>query len=464
MRKILVVDDEQSIFESLRMVLEKDYELLWASNAKEAIKLFHEHIPRLVLLDIIMPGIDGIEILTTIREIDRSVPIIMLTATKMVKTAVEAMKKGATDYLTKPFDIEELRIIIARSLASQALEQEVKQLRSEVEKRYSFHNLVGKSPEMRRIYVQIEQIANTKGTVLITGESGTGKELVARAIHYSSPRKDKPFVAINCAAIPETLIESELFGHEKGAFTNALYRKLGQFEHADGGTLFMDEIGDLSMATQAKILRVLQEREFTRLGGVRSIKVDVRILAATNRSLEELMAERSFREDLYYRINVVPIMLPPLRKRSEDIPLLVQHILMKKSEEMGKGLKISRQGLEILMGYNWPGNVRELENVIEQAITLSNNDEIEPKDFPHQIRDQVKTGMLKGETLSRKMSLDKAVSEFEREVILDALKKTGFVQTHAAGLLGITRRMLRYKVDSLGIRISEKDETTGKEE
>ena len=464
MRKILVVDDEQSIFESLRMVLEKDYELLWASNAKEAIKLFHEHIPRLVLLDIIMPGIDGIEILTTIREIDRSVPIIMLTATKMVKTAVEAMKKGATDYLTKPFDIEELRIIIARSLASQALEQEVKKLRSEVEKRYSFHNLVGKSPEMRRIYVQIEQIANTKGTVLITGESGTGKELVARAIHYSSPRKDKPFVAINCAAIPETLIESELFGHEKGAFTNALYRKLGQFEHADGGTLFMDEIGDLSMATQAKILRVLQEREFTRLGGVRSIKVDVRILAATNRSLEELMAERSFREDLYYRINVVPIMLPPLRKRSEDIPLLVQHILMKKSEEMGKGLKISRQGLEILMGYNWPGNVRELENVIEQAITLSNNDEIEPKDFPHQIRDQVKTGMLKGETLSRKMSLDKAVSEFEREVILDALKKTGFVQTHAAGLLGITRRMLRYKVDSLGIRISEKDETTGKEE
>ncbi len=456
MSKILIVDDEVGVYESLRMILKKDYDLSWAANAKEAMRLFQEHNPRLILLDIIMPGVDGIEILTAIRESNKSVPIIMLTATKMVKTAVDAMKKGATDYVIKPFDIEELRLIIARALANEALEQEVRYLRSEVEKRYNFHNLIGKSRPMRVIYVQIEQIANAKSTVLITGESGTGKELVARAIHYNSHRKEKPFVPINCAAIPESLIESELFGHEKGAFTNAFSRRIGQFERAHEGTLFLDEIGDLSMATQAKILRVLQEREFTRIGGTYALKVDVRIIAATNKNLEDLMKKGKFREDLYYRINVVFIHLPLLRERREDIPLLVRHFLKKKAGEIeGKIKGISREAVEFLIKYDWPGNIRELENVIEQTVALSNTSQIEARDLPSHIKDQIMTDSLREETLAKKISLDKAVMEFEKEVILDALKKTQYVQTHAANLLGITRRKLRYKMDSFGIKLSD---------
>jgi DNA-binding NtrC family response regulator len=456
MNKILIVDDEVSIYESLKMVLGKENELLWASNAKQAMKLFHEQQPRLILLDIILPGIDGIEILGTIREYDKSVPIIMLTATKMVKTAVDAMKRGATDYIIKPFDVEELRLIIARVIANEALEQEVRYLRSEVEKRYSFHNLIGKSHKMREIYVQIEQISGTKSTVLITGESGTGKELVARAIHYNSPRKEKTFVPINCAAIPESLIESELFGYEKGAFTNALNRRIGKFERAHKGTLFLDEIGDLSTATQAKILRVLQEKEFVRIGGVQPLKVDVRIIAATNKNLEVLMEKEIFRNDLYYRINVVSIHLPPLRDRREDIPLLVLHLLKKKLEEKEDNIRgISREAIEFLMKYSWPGNVRELENVIEQIVALSMPGQIEAKDLPSYIKDQVMAASLKEETLLRRISLEKAVMEFEKEIILDALKKTHYIQTHAANLLGITRRMLRYKMDSFGIKPSE---------
>jgi DNA-binding NtrC family response regulator len=454
--KILIVDDEVSIYESLRMVLGKEYELLWASNAKEAMKLFHEQQPRLILLDIIIPGVDGIEILATLREYDKSVPIIMLTATKMVKTAVDAMKRGASDYIIKPFDVEELRLIIARALANEALEQEVRYLRSEVEKRYSFHNLIGKSRKMREIYVQIKQIADTKSTVLITGESGTGKELVARAIHYNSPQKEKPFVPINCAAIPESLIESELFGHEKGAFTNALYRRIGQFERAHKGTLFLDEIGDLSTATQAKILRVLQEKEFTRIGGAEPLKVEVRIISATNKDLEDLMAKGNFREDLYYRIHVVSIHLPPLRERREDIPLLVLHLLKKKAEEdEGKIRGISREAIEVLIKYSWPGNIRELENVLEQTFALSTPNQIEARDLPYYIKDQILADSLKEETLSKRISLEKAVMVFEKEIILDALKKTQYVQTHAANLLGITRRMLRYKMDSFGIKPSD---------
>jgi len=456
MNKILVVDDEVSIYESLRMALGKEHDLLWAANAKEAMRLFHEQNPKLVLLDIIMPVINGMEILTAIREADKSIPVIMLTATRMVKTAVEAMKKGATDYLTKPFDVEELRLIITRTLANQALEQEVRYLRSQVEKRYNFHNLIGKSRQMRSIYFEIEHIANTKTTVLITGESGTGKELVARAVHYNSPRKEKPFVAINCAAIPETLIESELFGHEKGAFTNALHRRLGKFELAHEGTLFLDEIADLSLATQSKILRVLQEKEFTRIGGTSTLKVDVRVIAATNKNLEPLMKQGLFREDLYYRVNVVSIHLPPLRERREDIPLLVRHFLTAKTDEEGRKPKeISREAMELLIKYDWHGNVRELENVIEQIIALSNSDQIEPQDLPSHIKDQIRAGSLREETLAQRISLEKAVMEFEKEIILDALKKTHYVQTRAAALLGITRRMLKYKMDTLGIALSE---------
>ena len=452
MKRILIVDDEISIFQSIRMVLEKDYELFWAGNAKEAMKHFLDQSPDLVLLDIIMPGVDGIEVLTAIRDMNKSVPVLILTATKMVKTAVEAMKRGATDYLTKPFDIDEIQLIISRALANHALEEEVRYLRSQVEKRYSFHNLIGKSPLMREIYSKIEHLAGTKSTVLITGESGTGKELVSKAIHYNSIRREKPFVAINCAAIPETLIESELFGYEKGAFTNAVQRRVGQIELANGGTLFLDEIGDLSLPTQAKILRILQEKELARVGGSQTIPVDVRIISATNKSLEELMKKGLFREDLYYRINVVPIYLPPLRTRAEDIPLLVQFFLMKRADEDGgEPREVKKEALDLLMKYRWPGNVRELENVIDQTLTMSRGDTVELNDLPAHISDQIRFNSLKEQTLDQKISLDKAVMEFEREIILDALKRSRYIQTRAAKLLGISRRVLRYKIDSLGI-------------
>src|SRR5439155_23438122 len=289
-------------------------------DAHEGLDQFRREPPNLILLDVILPDSDGLTLLQTIRAEDPHIPVIMLTAMKTVKTAVDAMKMGAADYVTKPFDLEELRLIVAKALAAEDLEREVRRLRAQVVSRYAFHNLIGKSPSMQEIYSKIEQIADARTTVLITGESGTGKELVARALHYNSSRRDRPFIALNCAAIPETLIESELFGHEKGSFTDALARRAGQFELAHGGTLFLDEIGDLSLSTQAKLLRVLQEREFTRIGGSHPIRVDVRFIAATNKNVVELLRRKLFREDLYYRINVISLYLPPLRDRRETFP------------------------------------------------------------------------------------------------------------------------------------------------
>ena len=313
-KRVLLVDDEPRVRASLKAVLEPTYDILEAAEAAEGLQLFKRESPDLVLLDVILPGTDGLAVLQAMRTENRAVPVIMLTGTKSVKTAVDAMKMGAVDYLSKPFDVEELQIVIERALGKQELEQEVRQLRAQVVQRYAFHNLIGKSPSMQEIYAKIEQVADSRTTVLVTGESGTGKELVAKAIHYNSARRERPFIALNCAALPETLIESELFGHEKGSFTDATARRVGQFELAHTGTLFLDEIGDLSPATQAKLLRVLQEREFTRVGGVQSIKVDVRIVAATNKNLDELVRKGLFREDLYYRINVIALYLPPLAR------------------------------------------------------------------------------------------------------------------------------------------------------
>jgi DNA-binding NtrC family response regulator len=452
MKRILIVDDELSVRESLKLILQDQYKILMANDAKEALVLFERETPHLVLLDIILPEMDGITVLKRIREMDATVPVIMLTATRMVKTAVEAMKLGATDYLSKPFEIEELKLIIEKAITAKDLEQEVKYLRSEITRRYSFKNIIGKSREMQEVYAKIEQIADTRTTVLITGESGTGKELVARALHYNSTRKDKPFIAINCAALPETLIESELFGHERGAFTDAQVRKVGQFELADNGTLFLDEVADLSLATQAKLLRVLQEKEFTRVGGTRTIRVDVRLITATNKNLDQALKQGSLREDLYYRINVVPIHLPPLRERKEDLPLLVNHFLTKKAEEEGHPSKqISSEAMTLMMNYDWPGNVRELQNIIEQMVTLCPNSTILSEDLPDHFRKQLKSMTLKEQALSGKISFERAVAEFERDIILEALKKTRFVQTHAADLLGISRRILKYKMDLLGI-------------
>ena len=452
MKRILIVDDEVSVRESLRFILKDQYKILLAETAREALTLFEREGPHLILLDIILPEMDGIAVLKRIRELDTTIPIIMLTATRTVKTAVEAMKLGATDYLSKPFDIEELKLIIEKAITTKDLEQEVKFLRSEITRRYSFKSIIGKSRKMQEVYAKIEQIADTRTSVLITGESGTGKELVARALHFNSSRKEKPFITINCAALPESLIESELFGHERGAFTDAQARKMGQFELADNGTLLMDEVADLSHATQAKLLRVLQEKEFTRVGGTRMIRVDVRVITATNKNLHEALKQGNFREDLYYRINVVPIHLPPLRDRKEDLPLLINHFLTKKAEEEGHPPKeISPEAVGLMMNYDWPGNVRELQNIIEQVVTLCSNSVIHSEDLPDFFRKQIKSTTLKEQALSGKISFEHAVTEFERDIIIEALKKTRYIQTHAADLLGISRRILKYKMDLFGI-------------
>jgi DNA-binding NtrC family response regulator len=452
-KRVLLIDDDPRVRASLKMVLEPIYDILQAGDAQEGLDVFRKDEPNLILLDVILPGTDGLAVLQTLRMESKMTPVIMLTGTKSVKTAVDAMKFGAADYLSKPFDVDELRIIIDRVLNSSELEREVKQLRAQVVQRYAFHNLIGKSQVMQEIYSKIEQVADSRTTVLITGESGTGKELVAKALHYNSSRRERPFIALNCAALPETLIESELFGHEKGSFTDATARRVGQFELANTGTLFLDEIGDLSPITQAKLLRVIQEREFTRIGGVQPIKVDVRIVTATNKNLDDLVRKSQFREDLYYRINVIALVLPPLRERGEDIPLLAKHFLEKRlDEERRPRIEFGKEALELLTRYSWPGNVRELENFVEQAFIWSQNaTQITPEHLPTLIKNDSRSTSLRDDTLAGRMSLEKAVMEFEREIILDALKRTNYVQTHAANLLGISRRMLKYRMDTLSI-------------
>jgi len=451
-RSVLIVDDEVGTRESIKMILKLDYEVLLAKNAEEAFLQIKEHSPDVILLDIILPDIDGLRVLEKIKAGDPDAIVIMITATKTVKTAVEAMKLGAYDYVTKPFDIDELRLIISRSLSTQALEKEVKYLRKEIGKSYGPGNIIAKSKVMESIFTVVRQIADSKSTVLIMGESGTGKELVSRAIHYGSNRKNFPFVTINCAAIPETLIESELFGHERGAFTNAIEKKLGRFEIAHRGTLFLDEIGELSLSTQAKILRFLEEKEFNRVGGSKTIKVDVRLITATNRDLKQLLKKGAFREDLYYRINVVPIVIPPLRERKEDIPMLLDHFMKKFNTENNKKVKgVSKEALELMMNYEWPGNVRELENLIERVIALTANEYIQPNELPFPVINIPKINGLKDSVLDGKVPFLEAEEEFERGIILDALKRANFIQSHAADILGISRRILKYKMDKLGI-------------
>jgi two-component system response regulator AtoC len=456
LRTILIIDDDMSIRESLRVSLKDRFGLQMASGGEEGLKLLTAGEVDLVLLDLTMPQMNGIEVLKQIRLLKPLLPVIMLTGTSMVKAAVEAMKAGATDYLTKPFDPEELILVIENVLSKSSLEIEVQRLHKEIDNLYNFEHLVGISQVMNEIYEKIELLADTKTTVLITGESGTGKELVARALHYNSSRKDKPFVAINCAAIPETLIESELFGHERGAFTDAQGKRIGQFEAAHEGTLFLDEIGDLSLTTQAKILRVIQEREFMRVGGSQTIKSDVRLITATNKNLEEAVKKGEFRSDLYYRINVVPLYLPSLRERKEDIALLVKHFLRKKANEEKKPVKeMAPEALSLLIQYDWPGNVRELENVISRIFTLSPGITIAATDVPVQYRSQSKFSAGKQAPESDNVDFEKTVREFEKDLIFKALKKNHYVQTRAAQTLGISRRMLAYKLQILGISIDQ---------
>ncbi|MBI4208435.1 MAG: sigma-54-dependent Fis family transcriptional regulator [Deltaproteobacteria bacterium] len=456
MPKVLIVDDDPSVREFLKITLKPDYTLLEASQAREAIELFRQERPDLVLLDILLPEISGMECLKQFVQERPDAKVIMITAVDRVKVAVEAMQLGAFDYIPKPFDVETLRLVVDRAIHSRQMEQEIHLLRSEVDQKYQFQNIIGKSPQMQEIFRVIEQVADKDSTVLILGESGTGKELVARAIHEMSSRNDKNFVGLNCAAIPEHLIESELFGHEKGAFTDAFERKMGQFEAANNGTLFLDEIGDLSLSTQVKILRVLQEKEFHRVGGTTPIKVDVRLIAATNKDLEEAIRQGKFREDLYFRINVVPITISPLRQRREDIPILANHYaeLLSKREN-GKVRTLSQKAMEVLMSYDWPGNVRELQNVLERTLGLVDRDVIYPDDLPPEIREAYRFVKRKESVLEGEVTMGEAEKEFERELILNALRKSKGIQTKAAQMLGVSRRILKYKMDKYSINYKD---------
>ncbi len=455
MKTILIVDDEKN----MRWALEKGlrqagYRTLSAPDGPEGLDLAASEAPDLVLLDLKMPKMDGLEALRLIKEQRPELPIIIITAHGSVATAIEAIKAGAYDYISKPFDLEEIQIVIKKALEVRALTEEVAKLRSEVERKYSFQNIIGKSSKMQAVFDLVERVAGTSASVLIYGESGTGKELVAKAIHYLSPRRHRPYVQVNCSALPETLLESELFGHEKGAFTGAIARRQGRFELADTGTLFLDEIGELSPPVQVKLLRVLQDRTFERVGGMESIKVDVRIIAATNRDLTQAMVEGKFREDLYYRLNVVPIQLPPLRERAEDIPLLVEHFLKKFSagpDPAGARVKtLAPEAARRLAEYRWPGNVRELENAIERAVIISRGDRITVEDLPRELQ---QTSAHPHRRAAFKLPEGGVnLEDVERDLIRQALDRTGGNQTQAARLLGITRHTLLYRLDKYGLK------------
>jgi DNA-binding NtrC family response regulator len=455
---VLIVDDEAGVRESVRMVLKDSCEPVAVGSGEAALEWLQANRCDLVFLDMLMPGIDGLETLERIRARDTRVAVVMLTATKTLKTAVTAMKLGAFDYLTKPFDIEELRLVAERATENAKLKQEVEELREAVGKRYRFENIIGESPEMQSVFKTITAVAATRTTVLVTGESGTGKELIARSIHYQSPRASKPLVILNCAAIPDNLLESELFGHEKGSFTDASEKKIGRFEAADGGTIFLDEIGEMSPGLQAKLLRVLEEGEIQRVGAARTQHVDVRVVAATNRNLLEAISEGRFRKDLYYRLHVVSVELPPLRKRTGDLPHLIRHLVTRKCEELGmKPKELAPALVDKLLAHRWPGNVRELENVIERLMVLSNGAAvIGPEQLPTDlgagaVTEATRSAGARDAVLSGSKSLSDAVDEFERDIIGEALEQTYYNQTRAADLLGTTRRILKYRMDKLGI-------------
>jgi two-component system response regulator AtoC len=452
-KRVLVVDDEPGVRESIRMVLKDAWDAVVVGSAAEALDVLSAEPMDVVLLDIVMPDVDGLQLLEQLRARWPELPVIMLTATKTVKTAVGAMKLGAFDYLTKPFDVEELRCVLDKATENAALRREVEELRNAVGKRYEIENIVGRSAGMQAVFKTVLTVAPLRTTVLVTGESGTGKELIARAIHYNSPRARKPLVTLNCAAIPETLLESELFGHEKGSFTDAHQKKLGQFELAHEGTLFLDEIGEMGPSTQAKLLRVLEHGEFLRVGGQKAVAVDVRIVAATNRDLLAAIKEGTFRADLYYRLNVVHVHLPALRERREDLVPLIAHFLASKAKDMGMAEKSLRpEAADALLRYPWPGNVRELENLIERVLVLSEGPQIGLDDLPDPVRRSEATpSSIRDEVLGGRKSLGSAVDEFERDLIVEALHQTDFNQTRAADMLGTTRRILKYRMDKLGI-------------
>ncbi|MGZ3614996.1 MAG: sigma-54-dependent transcriptional regulator [Thermodesulfobacteriota bacterium] len=453
--KILVADDEQSMREFLDIMLKKEgYKVSLASNGEEVAKLVENDLFDLVLLDIRMPKLDGISALKKIKSNAPETIVIMITAYASADTAIKAMKEGAYDYITKPFKVEEIKLIIKNALEKKNLQKENILLKQVVRDRFHFGNIIGQSPKMVALYDLLEKVSPTKTNILITGESGTGKELVAKAIHYNSPRKEKPFVTLNCGAIPESLIESELFGHMKGAFTDAIATKKGLFEVADEGTIFLDEISELPLLMQVKLLRVLQDKEFKRVGGTEDIRVDVRIMAATNKDLEEAVKEKRFREDLFYRLNVIQIKLPPLRDRKEDIQILANHFLKKYSQELSKAIsKISPEALQILLNYEYPGNVRELQNIIERAVALEGSQELTPHNLSSYLSEQplLKKGPIDIEIPNDGIDLEKMVEDLERSLLLKALDRTKGIKKKAAELLHINFRSMRYRLEKYGL-------------
>ncbi len=457
MSQILVVDDERSMREFLDILLTKEGETVrTARNAAEALERIEEQLPELVITDLRMKGGSGLDLLRRVKQQHPEVEFLVITAFGTDDTAVEALKMGAYDYVTKPFQVDELKVVVQRALERQRLLRENVFMRAELSSRYDFGNLVGKSPRMQEVYRLIEQVAPTRANVLITGESGTGKELVARALHFRSERRDHPFVAIDCGSIPATLMESELFGHAKGAFTGATSDRRGLFELAAGGTAFLDEVGEVPLGLQVKLLRVLQERSLKRLGDGRDRPVDVRLVAATNRDLEQLIAAGGFRQDLFFRLNVIRIQLPPLRQRREDIAELVRHFVAKicKQEQCPAPVVLG-EAVEALQGYSFPGNVRELENMVERAVALAGNRPIGPELFSESMAAgaEAAAGPLAAEQDFPEggVDLDDRLAQLERHLIRQALQRSGGVKKEAAKLLGLSFRSLRYRLDKLGM-------------
>lgn len=462
--RLLVVDDEPSMREFLEIMLTQDgYEVIAAASGEQGMDLFKRVDPALVLTDVKMPGMSGLDLIKHIRRLNSAVPVIVITAFASAEDALRAVREGAYDYISKPFQLDDLRIIIRNALEVHRLRRENLELRKSVEDRFRLGEIIGNSPQMQDIFNLISKIGPSNAGVLITGESGTGKELIAKAIHAHSPQASRPFITVNCAAIPENLLESELFGHVKGSFTGALAGKRGLVEMAHTGTLFLDEIGEVPLSLQAKLLRFLQEKEFRRVGDTESKKVEVRIIAATNKNLEEELQRGSFREDLYYRLNVIRINLPPLRERPEDIPLLIDYFLKKFCAAQNKRIeKVSSLAMRVLCNYNYPGNIRELENIIERCVTLEESDQLTAENMPRQLfqGEADSVGLTESEIGPDGIDLEKTLESFERRLITRALEIAGNSRSKAAALLGISLRSLRYRLVKLGI---EADDLAGAE-
>jgi two-component system response regulator PilR (NtrC family) len=447
--KILIVEDEKSMREVLRILLEGEgHEVATASDGLEGIACIEKDIFDLVITDMKMPKADGFEVLKRIKEISPDTIVVMITAFGNIESAIKTMKLGAYDYINKPFNIEDIRLRVGKAIEKKREREELEVLREKVEITYSIENIIGQSPKMQDLFKLIPKIAQSNSNVLITGESGSGKELVAAALHNLSRRKEKNFVTINCAAFPEGLLESELFGHMKGAFTGAMYNKQGLFEIADGGSVLLDEIGEMPHNLQAKLLRVLENGVFRRIGGTTDIKVDVRVISATNKDLKDEIAAGRFREDLYYRLNVVPVVMPPLRERKEDIPLLIDHFLKKTSDDPKK---ITPEAVKLLIDYPWKGNVRELENVIERTALLTDKKEITPADLPSEISGFSSDMKSIPDLTDEGIDIDMIVGDIEKKYLVKALEKAGGVKTEAAKLLNLSFRSFRHRLHKYGI-------------